>query len=222
MTDLEPFATAYRDLRVRVSDLARDADAGALETVAPAAPEWRVRDLLAHLSGVCADITAGNLEGVTTDPWTEVQVDARGDWTIDRLLAEWDEQGAAVDALIPGFGAPLATQLLTDAATHEQDIRGGLGIPGARDADSVALAFPGLVEYGLAEGLRVECDEGAFVSGGADEAATSVRAPRFELLRAMTGRRSVDQICAFAWTPEARPEALVINIFTARPTPLVE
>ncbi|MGH9027395.1 MAG: maleylpyruvate isomerase N-terminal domain-containing protein [Acidimicrobiia bacterium] len=222
MSDLDIFAAAYRELRGRVSELAREADPEALETMAPAAPEWRVRDLLAHLSGVCADITAGNLEGVTTDEWTAAQVDARRSWTVDRLLAEWSEQGAAVDALIPSFPPPLATQLLTDGATHEHDVRGGLDAPGARDAAAVALAFPGLVEYGLGAGLHVECDEGTYISGGENDADATVRAPRFELFRAMTGRRSIEQIRTFDWTPEPRPEALVISLFTARDTPLVE
>lgn len=215
-------AAAYRDLRERVSDLVRSAGPDALDTEAPAAPDWRLRDVLAHLSGVCADITAGNLGGVATDEWTAAQVETRYDWPVERLLAEWDEQGAVVDGLIPSFPPPIATQLLTDATTHEQDIRGGLDAPGARDSDAVALMFPGAVEYFLAPGLRVECEEGAYLSGGADGAEATVRAPRFELFRAMTGRRSLDQIRTFEWAPAPRPEALVIGIFTARPTPLVE
>jgi uncharacterized protein (TIGR03083 family) len=219
----EQLAAAYHDLRTRVSDLVRAAGPDALDTEAPAAPDWRIRDVVAHLSGVCADITTGNLAGVATDEWTAAQVETRRDWPVERLLTEWDEEGAAVDTLIPSFPAAIATQLLVDAATHEQDIRGGLGTPGSRDSDAaVALMFPGAVEHFLAPGLQVECDEGTYLSGGADGVEVTVRAPRFELFRAMTGRRSLDQIRAFDWTPESRPEALVIGIFTARPTPLVE
>jgi uncharacterized protein (TIGR03083 family) len=218
----EQLAVAYRDLRERVSDLARAAGPEALDTATPAAPDWRIRDVLAHLSGVCADITAGNLGGVATDEWTAAQVEARHDWPAEQLLAEWGEQGAAVDALIPSFPPAIATQLLADAATHEQDLRGGLDAPGARDSGAVALMFPGAVEYFLDPGLRVECEEAAYLSGGADASEVTVRAPRFELFRAMTGRRSLDQIRAFEWTPEPRPDALVIGLFTARPTPLVE
>ena len=46
--------------------------------------------------------------------------------------------------------------------------------------------------------------------------------PNFELFRAMTGRRSLDQIRAFGWEGEPAPELLVFPIFTPRPTPLVE
>jgi len=223
MSTTDNYANAYRDVRDRVSALVRDVDADSLEVRAPAAPDWRVRDLLAHLSGVCADITAGNLDGVATDPWTAVQVETRRSWPLDRLLAEWDEHGTAVEALVPSFPEPLAVQFLTDAATHEHDIRGGLGRPGARDADSVALLFPGVVRYGLDAGLRLDTEHGSFTSGtGEADAETSVRAPRFELFRAMTGRRSLDQIRAYNWAPEPRPEALVIGLFTPRETPLDE
>ena len=68
------YARMYSDLRHRVVGVVQDADRPALDTMVPAAPEWRVRDVVAHLSGVCADIVNGNLDGVTTDPWTAVQV----------------------------------------------------------------------------------------------------------------------------------------------------
>jgi uncharacterized protein (TIGR03083 family) len=222
VSDLDEFARAYQRVRTRVSDLVSQRDLDALETSAPAAPEWRVRDLLAHLSGVSADITSGNLDGVATDEWTAAQVDARRDWTIDDLISEWAERGAAVDALIPQFPEPIAAQLLVDTATHEQDIRGALEVPGARDADAIALGFPGMATFALGSGLKLETEHGIFVTGDGDGAETSVRAPRFELFRAMTGRRSLEQVRAYDWTGDPRPEALVIGLFTARATPLVE
>jgi uncharacterized protein (TIGR03083 family) len=215
----EQLAAAYRETRARVITLARDADPAALEVYAPAAPEWRVRDLLAHLSGVAADITTGNLDGVTTDAWTAAQVDARRDRPVDDVLAEWDDQGAAVDELVPQFPELLAGQLVVDTATHEHDIRGALDAPGARDADAIALTFPTMVRDRLV-GLRLDTEHGAIVAG--PEPTTTVRAPRFEFFRAMTGRRSLDQIRAYHWGGEPNPEALVLSIFTPRTTPLVE
>jgi Mycothiol maleylpyruvate isomerase N-terminal domain len=34
----------------------------------PTCPDWCVADVLAHLTGICADVLAGNTEGVATDP----------------------------------------------------------------------------------------------------------------------------------------------------------
>ena len=106
------------------------AHADAIDRRAPATPEWRVHDLLAHLSGVAADIVQGNLAGVATDPWTAKQVEARRDWTLEQLLGAWDEDGSAVDATIDGLPPGTFGQLLFDTWTHEQDLRGALGVPG--------------------------------------------------------------------------------------------
>ncbi len=49
----------------------------------------------------------------------------------------------------------------------------------------------------------------------------SVRADRFELCRAMTGRRSAEQLAAYSWEGDdaaRRP----FPFFAPRPTPLVE
>ena len=70
--DATACADAYRALRERVSELVRAADPTALDAVAPATPEWRVRDVFAHMVGVNSDIVSGTLAGVGTDPWTAV------------------------------------------------------------------------------------------------------------------------------------------------------
>jgi uncharacterized protein (TIGR03083 family) len=224
MTD---YAQTYHALRGRVSDLVRDADEEQLERLAPAAPEWRVRDLVAHLSGITADINAGNLDGVATDAWTARQVDTRRDWSIDRVLDEWDTESAKVEAVMSSFPEAAIAQMTMDAATHEHDIRGALASPGGRDSDAVEIGFDfgvqalaGTVDQADAT-LCIETEAGArTVGGGARQIC--VRADRFELVRAMTGRRSVDQMRGFDWDGEAAPELLVLPIFTPRAAPLVE
>ena len=224
MTD---YAQTYRALRGRVSALVRDADEEQLERLAPAAPEWRVRDLVAHLSGITADINAGNLDGVATDAWTARHVDTRRDWNIAQVLDEWDAEGAKVEALMSSLPEIAIAQMTMDAATHEHDIRGALESPGSRDSDAIEIGFDfgvevlaGTVDQADAI-LTIETEAGTRTVGdGARQ--IGVRADRFELVRAMTGRRSADQMRGFDWDGEATPELLVLPIFTARPTPLVE
>jgi uncharacterized protein (TIGR03083 family) len=224
MTD---YAQTYSALRGRVSDLVRKANPDQLERLAPAAPEWRVRDLVAHLSGITADINAGNLDGVATDAWTARQVDARRDWSIEELLEEWDTEAPKVEAVMATFPEAAVGQMTMDAATHEQDIRGGLERPGARDCDAIAIgldwAVPMLTATVDPAGatLRIETENGSSTIGTGDR-HFGVRADRYELFRTLTGRRSADQIRAFEWDGEAAPELLVLAIFTPRPTPLVE
>jgi uncharacterized protein (TIGR03083 family) len=223
-------AGEYRLLRTRVVDLVRGCDADALVAASPATPEWRVRDVLAHLSGVCADIASGNLDGVATDPWTAAQVDPRRDWPIDRLLGEWDEEGTKVEAIIRGApDVPGWNTLLFDAATHEQDIRGALGVPGMRDQEPIVSLVANMVE-GIGQKLHAEgagsirFDLGGDVLVAGDgEPASTLTTTRFELFRAVTGRRSDAQLRGYRWDPEPRVEYLIISpIFRARATDLVE
>jgi uncharacterized protein (TIGR03083 family) len=224
MTD---YAQIYGALRGRVTQLVRESDDEQLERLAPAAPDWRVRDLVAHLSGITADINAGNLDGVATDAWTARQVDTRRDWSIDDLLDEWDTEASKVEAIMSTLPEMAVSQMTMDATTHEHDIRGALERPGGRDSDAMAIGF----EWGaqMLAGpvddadttLRLATEKGMQTVGSGDR-RIGVRAARFDLVRAMTGRRSVDQMLAFDWDGEAAPELLVLGIFTPRPTPLVE
>jgi uncharacterized protein (TIGR03083 family) len=224
MTD---YAQTYGALRSRVSDLVRGADEERLERHVPAAPEWRVRDVVAHLSGITADINAGNLDGVATDAWTARQVDARRDWSIEQLLEEWDTEGAKVEAAMASLPEVAVGQMTMDAATHEQDIRGGLERPGARDCDAIVTGVDWGVQIlaGVADPadatLLIETEAGT-ATVGAGTLQVGVHVDRFELFRTMTGRRSLEQIRSFQWEREPAPELLVFPIFTPRATPLVE
>jgi len=220
-------AAAYRDIRVRVNELVRGADPAALDALAPATPEWRVRDILAHMSGVNTDIVNGNLNGVASDNWTDAQVVTRREWPIDEILTEWETNGSVVEANAAMLGSA-AGQWVYDACTHEHDIRHALGVPGARDSDAVAIAFEWGTEMlgrGLdgqgAPGLLLETGRGSKTVGTGEPRAT-VRLEEFELVRAMTGRRSVAQMEAYDW--DGAPEAphLVLAIFTPRAVDFVE
>jgi len=213
-------ADAYRDLRERVTVLMADVDDAALAAPSPATPEWTVHDVFAHLVGVTDDVVAGRLDGVATDEWTQKQVDARRDATKDELLAEWSEKGPQFEELMRGVPGEIAGQALFDAATHEHDLRYALGKPGARDSAAVAEAWTWIVIMRRG-GVRYVTDEGDVA--GADVPAATVRASRFEILRACTGRRSASEVAAYQWDGEVQPELiLVAPFFTLREEPLNE
>ncbi len=218
----------YHDTRERALSLVDGIDESGLETTVPAAPEWRIHDLLSHVTGVAADVVAGNLDGVATDPWTAAQVAARRDMSGPELAAEWHRVGALVDEMIDAFPLSPARQLIFDTVTHEHDLRGALDSPGSRDSAAVgvaaewALAFVDLARAGAGAGpLRVETEAGALSASPAEPAAV-LRTSRFELLRAMSGRRSAAQLAAYQWSGDARPELVVLGIFVPRATDLVE
>ena len=216
---------AYHGVRVRVTDLVSAAGDDAVLRVAPATPDWTVKDNLAHLAGVTADILGGNLDGVGTERWADAQVDARREVSVAAILAEWDTCASTVETMVDQFGKSGA-QLVTDAATHEHDIRGAMERPGARDSDAVQIAF-GFVGTVLGEQLD-DADRGALVveheagatTFGSGEPTVTLRITRFEFLRATTGRRCRAQIAAYDWVGDAPPLDLVLARFTARADPL--
>lgn len=201
---------AYRETRSRMSALLRAIDDPAVaQRRVPTCPEWTVTDLAAHVTGVAADLVAGRLEGVGTDPWTETQVNDRKGRSLAALVDEWDEVGAALEAAF--VDAPVPDQLVFDTVTHEHDLRTAIDRPGARDheAITIGLRFPRDVWPLVAAGsgvppLRVLA--GPIEFGVGDDPDVTLELEPFEALRAFTGRRSVAQLRALPWPDGVDPE----------------
>ena len=115
---------AYRGVRGAVRQLVdRHRRRGRSIRVAPATPEWRGHDVLAHMVGVTDDVVHGRMDGIASDPWTQAQVDARGGSRrpesarrVGRVLGPQFEELLAMPREIAG-------QAIFDAATHEHDLR---------------------------------------------------------------------------------------------------
>lgn len=216
---------AYQGLRGRVVEIVCGAEPASLDHLAPATPEWRVRDLLAHLVGVTSDVVEGRLDGVATSAWTGAQVAARRDAGLDDLLAEWDAYAPRFEATLEGLPFSISGQAMFDAVTHEHDLRHALAVPGARGSDAVALGwrwFLAVRSDAGAPAVRYVTDAGVDVAGAGEPVAT-VEAPRFELVRAVTGRRTREEVSAFGWEPEPRVELVVAApLFTPRTESLGE
>ena len=172
----------------------------------PACPGWTVHDVVAHITGVADDALNGRMDGVATDPWTAAQVErGRGTSTAD-LLERWTEQAAVFESF------PLPPQAVIDLTTHEQDIRGAVDQPGARDTDEIQFAF----ELAGATSGRGACPASASRPTapriGPEDATSTLRGDRYDLYRAMMGRRSPAQLRALDWggEPPAAIEAVVV------------
>jgi hypothetical protein len=119
--------------------------------------------------------------------------------------------------------------MLSDAATHEHDVRGALGRPGARDSDALAIAFDWgttrLSERFARDGLgTLHLETGVeSLDLGDGEPTTSLHATRFDVVRSMAGRRSRAQLRSLAWQGPLEPEQLLLApIFTPPAVDLVE
>jgi hypothetical protein len=218
----EQHAAVYEELRRRMTGLVRDVDPSMLDEAAPATPGWRVRDVLAHMVGVTDDVVHGRLEGIATDPWTAAQVERRRDVSIAVLLGDWAQYGPGFEKLLVAAPVEIAGQAIFDAVTHEHDVRQALSRPGARDSEAMQLSWAWLMSS------RADAPAARFVTEHGDEVAgrgeprVTVRASRFELIRATTGRRTAAEIAGYGWDPAPDVSVLVGGIFTIRTDPLGE
>lgn len=200
--------TAHQTVRLRITELLREADADDATRTAPACPAWTVQQLASHVVGVSADILAGNLEGAGSDPWTDAQVAARAGRSLADLADEWDETGPRVEAAAPDGALP--AQAVFDQVTHEHDLRDALGRPGFRECPAVAVGFsfvegvwPLVVGTYDVPPLRIVAGD-VELAVGDDPTVTLVLTP-FEALRALTGRRSEAQLTAYRWGVDPTP-----------------
>ena len=238
-------AEAYDETYRSLTALVRDLDQTALATKVPATPDWSVRDVVAHVTGVAQDAVRGegwDVYGVIVDrsaldrldERTAEQVAARRGAPFDAVLDEWAGHVADLLPVLrgerPGPAQALFADrmLATDVATHAQDVRGAVEMPGDRDSLGVSAAFSSyagglhlrLSGSGL-PALRIVYGEKDRVLGDGEPGA-AVAADRFELYRAMAGRRSRRQILAYTWTGDPEPYLPMIPAYGERPTDLVE
>jgi uncharacterized protein (TIGR03083 family) len=238
-------AGLYDETRKSVSDLVSSLGVDELDRPVPATPGWTVKDVVAHLAGevTCAIkgdfpreffASIGDPPGVVKlNDWTARMVAERSERPLDELLDEW---AFGTQELLPMLRGETARPegipqfadrvLVTDLGVHQQDINGALGL--VRDRESSALrvgmsslvAMAGMRLGGLAP-LQVRTEEKGYVAGQGEPGAT-VSATRFELFRALSGRRNPDQIRSYDWDGEPEPYIPMFYPYGPREEPLVE
>lgn len=221
----------YAAMRDEFIELLRGLSDVEAETVVPASPEWNVRDVAAHVTGVNSDVVAGNTAALGADDWTQHQVESRSALSLLEVCDEWQGMAPSTSAFMtdePFWGVRVGADLVT----HIHDVLDALGrsddgLPtSARDGVGIRSA---LSRYGPffcervanAELPAVRVMVTPDVTGGqswasADgEVAAALSGSAFELLRAFTGRRSVEQVVAMDWTGSPEPYLAVVNPYGA-------
>jgi hypothetical protein len=175
-----------------------------------------VRDVLAHMVGVSDDVVNGRLDGIASEPWTAAQVERRRAIPFEELLSDWDRYGPQFEQMLAEAPDAISGQAIFDAFTHEHDIRNAISRPGARDTEALEQSWEWLLSANAgAPAIRFVTERGDETMG-TGEARLSVGASRFELLRAMTGRRTRDEIASYAWEPANADVTVIVGepIFT--------
>ena len=189
----------------RVSELVVEvdrADPAAMDVAVPATPDWRARDLLAHVVGLGADVVAGDEPDDHNPDWTQAQVEARRDRSVSEILAEWDDVAPRLVEWMRRHGV----RPLNDLVIHEQDLRGALDRPGARDTAGLRLVRDVMTDRLGGRLAATHLGSLALVegAGGWEWCSTGpladtevvLRGSTFDLVRALTSRRTADQLDA--------------------------
>lgn len=203
----------YASTRDRFIALVRSLDADRAEAVVPLTPGWTVRQVLAHVCGLNADVAAGLREGLGTDERTTHQVSVRADDDVDAICDEWLGHAEAMEALAAEndfFGR----RLTADLVVHLHDVQHGLGVEIDRNDEATvsggrtyATHMPDRWVEATGIRLAVDLGDGARFepTGGVGEEGLGLRATPYDFLRSVTGRRSRAQVEALDWTGDPSP-----------------
>ncbi|MEA2461029.1 MAG: hypothetical protein QOH90_1206 [Actinomycetota bacterium] len=237
----------YDATRADVTDLLLSLSDEQLDTSVPATPDWTIKNIATHLAADATCVINGDFptsffdafgepEAVAqVNGWTAGQLADREGRTLGEILAEWDESAKTVSSMMRGEqdwaeGMPWFADrvLLTDVAVHQQDIYGALGIEKDRESVQVKVGLAGYIgtmDFRLkaagAPAMRFEAGEKSWVAGEGEPAAT-LRSNRWELFRAMSGRRNPGQIGAYDWTGDPEPFIPFFYPYGVRADALVE
>jgi uncharacterized protein (TIGR03083 family) len=196
----------YRAERRELLDLLRPLPAAALQTAVPATPAWSVHDVVAHLTGITADLNALRFDVATPEDWTARQVGERRGSSLAELEDEWEREAPRFEEGLELLGYELGSHYVGDLLQHSQDVREALGEAPVDDDLALAVALDFYVDHfsqGLVAGevgaVEVRVGDEAWTAGAGEVVATLV-AERLPLLRAFGGRLDEDPVRALSWS----------------------
>jgi mycothiol maleylpyruvate isomerase-like protein len=190
-----------------------------LQVRVPATPLWSVRDVVAHVVGLAADLNAQRFPAAGDGDgqrWTDRQVAERRDTKFTAVLDEWDRETPAFAEGLRTFGYETGSHFVADLHAHYHDVRGALALP--RNADELVVRvaldhYLDFVDRMLADAawgtLEVVAGAEARLLGAHGPHYARLCAQPFEVLRSVSGRRSARQIRALDWDGE-RDKFLVL------------
>lgn len=220
----EVYLETYR----RFSALAAELTSDELAIPVVACPGWSAKDTIGHVAGIAVDLVAG--EGtVSASDSTARQVEERRDRPIGAVLDEWAAAIEPLTALLRAAGSGL-TAVAIDLWSHEQDVRNAINRPGGRDAPGLWLTLKAAVSAdqkvraaGLAPMRLVTGEKTWFIGDGAREGADVIlELDPYEAARMLMGRRTYEEMAAYAWVGDSAPYLPLIHQFTVPEHPLGE
>ena len=218
----------YRDQRERLSRLALSVDAEDLERRVPATPDWTLRELVAHVTGIAADFLAGDVDDAGKQEWTAKQVSDRRDRSIDAIVEEWSEISTQLEPALDTLPSRLGYMIISDLTSHKFDAFNAFDIKDDRETPALMAALDFYVPWfgkrikdnGLPT-LEVIAGDGSW-HAGREEPVGALRATPFELFRGLGGRRTRDEVKSLDWGVSPDPYLDVFTPYTYPETSLNE
>jgi Mycothiol maleylpyruvate isomerase N-terminal domain len=175
-----------------------------LATVVPATPDWSVRDVLAHVVGLTADLNAQRFpdrEDIGGTLWGARQVASRRTTPIADIITEWTREAPEFEEGLRLFGYDEGCHFVADLHAHHQDVRSALGLSPDDEPITIALSldhYLGFVDTILRANqwgtLDVIAGNEQRTLGGAGQRHAVLKGSAFEVLRAFSARRSRRQL----------------------------
>jgi len=186
----------------------------------PGCPAWSVKDVVAHVCGLTADIQNRVTPPLGSDENTARQVSSRAHMTLAAVCDEWQSNTAAID-MLRAIDPPLPLGLLADLTVHVHDIAeaaDGISVPNRTATEESCGRYAPLLQERLAENADVALTIALGHRPWEPTAGTHpvrVEADAAEFLCAVTGRRTRAQTEAFTWTgADVDLQASVLDNFT--------
>jgi len=213
-------ARMYQETRERLATLVAGLDEAGLGTAVPACPGWSVADVIGHLAAIPEDALAGRLTGPPSEDETAAQVDRFRGRPIAQTLAGWTELAPRFEEIVAAFKIWPA---VIDVASHEQDIRGAVGQPGARDTEVIRQMSGWLLaRLSPPVRLRVTVEDTQLQVGPDGEPVLGLTTTWYEAFRWRMGRRSLDQLAALDWSGDPAPVLDHLVVFGPARADLIE
>ena len=218
--DAPDLAGMYRETRERLAGLVAGLDETQLGIPVPACPGWSVADVIGHLAAIPEDALAGRLTGPPSEAETAVQVGRFRGRPMAQTLAGWADNGPRFEEIVAAFKVWPA---VIDVASHEQDIRGAVGQPGARDTEVIRELARWLVaRLRTPVPLRVTVEGTRFQVGPDGEPVLELATTWYEAFRWRMGRRSRNQLAALDWSGDPSPVLDHLVVFGPAPADVIE
>ncbi len=213
MSTTEEQRDAYESAHARIDALARTLSDAELATIVPCCPEWSVKDVIGHLTGVLEDRVAGRMPTSGFGEWSKAQVERHRSETLENVLDVWNALPKDIGDAPPSFAA-----LSFDVVTHEHDINHALGITGDRTSASVRVGaerardrMSSMLVDAEAPGVLATTEDGTHHVEGT-EAPIELVTSRYSFMRLTTGRMSRHQAEGLNWSQDP---SVVLNALFA-------